>query len=325
MRLENPKYDVAISFLAKDELIAAALNDELSAKFNVFFFPKKQEDLAGTDGMESMRTPFAEDSRVIVVLYRDGWGQSKWTRVEETAVREAVFNGGWERLFFISLDKTSTYPKWLPPMYIRLNWEDFGLSEAVGAINKMVQDRGGSPEPMPADKRAAILQANQQHEMDRRNLSSSEGIRAIREEAAKVLVQIKAHVDEIREKRGISIAAGLFRDGTLASGCNVTDGQVSLNVRWAQQWSNSLEHANLLVDEYDFELSLGSGEPHHVLRPNPQAIRQARFAPDLSRTREHVWKRDDGTVLGSAQLATEIVIQFFDLMQRDHDGEIHRS
>jgi len=54
---DNPKFDVAISFLAKDEPIAAALHDELSRSLNVFFFPTKQEDLAGTDGMESMRKP----------------------------------------------------------------------------------------------------------------------------------------------------------------------------------------------------------------------------------------------------------------------------
>lgn len=324
MSTEHSKYDVAISFLAKDEPTASALNEELSKKFNVFFFPKMQEELAGTDGMESMRTPFAEDSRVIVVLYRDGWGQTKWTRVEETAVREAVFNGGWERLFFIALDKTSTYPKWLPPTYVRLNWPDFGLSEAVGAINKMVQERGGSPEPMTAANRAVIFQADQQYEMERRNLSSFEGIHAIRQEAAKVLQQIKSQVDRIEATRGLSIAAGLFNEGPLTTGCNITDGRVSFNVRWAQKWTNSLEDADFGVDEYDFKLRLSSSEPHPQLFPFLSPIGHIRFIPDLSRTREHVWKKDDGAVLNSTELAEEVVIQFLDFMQRDSEGKIHR-
>jgi len=35
-----PKYDVAISFLAKDEVIAKELYDRLSEVFNVFYFPQ---------------------------------------------------------------------------------------------------------------------------------------------------------------------------------------------------------------------------------------------------------------------------------------------
>ena len=56
----------------------------------VFFYPRNQEELAGTDGLESMRKPFF-DSRVMVVLYREKWGKTPWTRVEETAIKEACF------------------------------------------------------------------------------------------------------------------------------------------------------------------------------------------------------------------------------------------
>jgi hypothetical protein len=59
----EPKYDVAISFLAKDEPIAKDLYDRLSEVFKVFYFPHNQEDLVGTNGLESMREPFF-DSRV---------------------------------------------------------------------------------------------------------------------------------------------------------------------------------------------------------------------------------------------------------------------
>jgi hypothetical protein len=34
---------------------------------------------------ESMREPFF-DSRVVVVLYREPWGTTPWTSVEETAI-----------------------------------------------------------------------------------------------------------------------------------------------------------------------------------------------------------------------------------------------
>ena len=56
MAPDNPKYDVAISFLAEDISIAQAMHDKLSVGLDVFFFPRNQEELAGTIGLESMRT-----------------------------------------------------------------------------------------------------------------------------------------------------------------------------------------------------------------------------------------------------------------------------
>ena len=103
MSLDNPKYDVAISFLAKDEPIAAAIDLKLRESLDVFFFPNKQKDLAGTDGMESMRTPFLKDCRVMVVLYREPWGKTRWTAIEETAIKEACFNEGWKRQQFLNI------------------------------------------------------------------------------------------------------------------------------------------------------------------------------------------------------------------------------
>ena len=39
MTIENPKYDVAISFLSKDEAIASAIHQRLTEGLGVFFYP----------------------------------------------------------------------------------------------------------------------------------------------------------------------------------------------------------------------------------------------------------------------------------------------
>jgi hypothetical protein len=130
----QPKYDVAISFLSADESIAAALNSALSDGLDVFFYPQKQEALAGKDGLEAMRMPFLVESRISVVLYREPWGETQWTRVEQTAIQESCLRHGWQRLFFVMLDNTSAAPKWLPTNWVRFNYADFGLEQAVGAI-----------------------------------------------------------------------------------------------------------------------------------------------------------------------------------------------
>src|SRR5665213_3695102 len=110
MSLENPKYDVAISFLQQDVNTAEALARKLGEVFDVFFYPDRQEELAGKDGLEGFREPFYDNSRLNVVLYRDGWGQTRFTGVEERAIKDACFNnGGYDRLFFLMLDETVSY------------------------------------------------------------------------------------------------------------------------------------------------------------------------------------------------------------------------
>ena len=63
------EYDVAISFLVVDENIAASIKGGLSG-LNVFFYPHNQEDLIGTNGIETMRAPFLS-ARVNVILFRE--------------------------------------------------------------------------------------------------------------------------------------------------------------------------------------------------------------------------------------------------------------
>src|ERR1039457_6586180 len=118
------QYDVAISFLSMDESISAALYNTLSNGLEVFFYPRKQEALAGTNGMESMRTPFLDDSRIVVVLYREPWGKTPWTGVEQIAIQESCLKHGWQRLFFMMLDNTSPPPPWLPYTHVRFNYAD---------------------------------------------------------------------------------------------------------------------------------------------------------------------------------------------------------
>jgi hypothetical protein len=64
MVTNSPKYYVAISFLSQDIGLATALHNKLQEGLDVFFFPRNQEELAGTDGLESMREKFRHESRL---------------------------------------------------------------------------------------------------------------------------------------------------------------------------------------------------------------------------------------------------------------------
>ena len=116
---EDIQYDVAISFLSSDSDTALNIADQL-APLNVFCFPRNQEELAGTDGMESFRNAFRHQSRIQVILYRAGWGKTPWTGIEQTAIQERCLKDGWRGLFFVALEK-SERPKWVPDTEIHFD------------------------------------------------------------------------------------------------------------------------------------------------------------------------------------------------------------
>jgi hypothetical protein len=252
MPLDSPKFDVAVSFLAKDEPIAAALHEELRKGLNVFFYPRSQEDLAGTDGMESMRMAFLDDCRVMVVLYREGWGKTRWTAIEETAIKEACFNGGWNRLFFINLDRASVLPKWLPEYHVRYNWEDFGLDQCVGAIKARVLENGGQPTPLTARKRAEILQAEDIYRADRSQMNSAEGLKLILAEVRALFARIVKGCEEVSALGHLQVRCETdFKDRSAQQMCVLTDDRVGMTLIWHQRYSNLLEDSGLYVREFN--------------------------------------------------------------------------
>jgi hypothetical protein len=314
MSIENPKYDVAISFLAKDETIAAAIHQKLSESLEVFFFPRNQSELAGTDGLESMRRPFFDDSRVMVILYREPWGKTPWTRVEEIAIQEACLKYGWQRLFFIVLDSASAIPVWLPQNYVRYNYADFGLEQAVGAIKARVQDNGGESHPISPIKKAEIFKAQELFRRDKSRMNSSEGVEKVRESVVGLFMEIKRQSAEISARGLLQIRCGidLNERGTTQT-CGITDGRVGINVVWFQQYTSSLTDSSLIIGEYKGNLIVPK-ETGLVYLRQPQPLRESRYAPDLSLSREYGWKQNRGTeFIASSVLAEQCLIRLIDL------------
>jgi hypothetical protein len=139
------KYEVAFSFLQDDEQIALDIADRIRDRVSIalFVYSERQNELAGTDGVEKFSRIFGEESRIVVVLYREGWGQTKWTRVEETAIRTRGFNEGHEFALLVKLDRASP-PVWLPPTRLYLGFERYGIDGVASSVESRVQSAGGS-------------------------------------------------------------------------------------------------------------------------------------------------------------------------------------
>ena len=317
---EPPQYDVAISFLTKDQRVAAAISDGLAPGLKVFFFPRSQEELAGTDGLESMRTPFLVGSRVNVVLYRDGWGQTPWTRVEESAIKDACLTRGWETLFFIMLEKASRLPIWLPNTHVRFNFDDYGIDQAVGAIKARVQSVGGVIERPSAKGDALRVRREEQLLADRDRLFRDRSW--ITETVLPTVATLFATIDrigkEVQKETEIS-----FRSGANKRQCVLTNDRVSLHVAWRQEFVNTISNADITATAFKCQLPL-PGEHMISLEPLPPKLKQYRFRPELSITRDLCWVDEarPTELLSTDDLADKCVRIFLGLVGRANRGEL---
>jgi hypothetical protein len=129
-------YDVAFSFLGRDEALAIQLNERLEGRLATFIYSdaKRQVNLAGRDGADAFSRVFGAEARTVVVLYREGWGDHGFTDVEATAIRNRAHEVGWNFTTFIPLDEPPLTPKWLPRARLWIGLKQYGLEHAATVI-----------------------------------------------------------------------------------------------------------------------------------------------------------------------------------------------
>ena len=192
MTKQEFKYEVAFSFLKQDESIAYDLNDRIQDRLSTFIYSKKQEELGGTDGEKKFNAVFYEQSRVVVVLYRDSWGHTPWTRIEETAIKNRAFGRGWDFLLIINLDVDSCLPTWIPKTYIWLDFQRFKAEGAIAVIDQKVKETGGQTRPETIEDRAERLKRLRISEKDRETfLRGHEAINAARQEVLSIVNKLR--------------------------------------------------------------------------------------------------------------------------------------
>lgn len=319
-------YDVAISFLYRDLALAQALYDQLSQSLKVFFYPRNQEEIAGTDGLESMREPFRHQSRLNVVLYRAEWGKTPWTGVEEVAVKDSCLATSFKSIFFFVIEPTSQIPVWLPETHVRFNFADFTLEQAVGAIKSRVQERGGHFNPMTPSRKVALLKVEEEYQRDRRQISSQEGLRKVYENVELLFAEIAKQVEQVNANGHLDIDhRTTLHFGNMEQSVLLGMHRLGMAIVWFQRYSNILdENAYLIVREFNENMII---PPGHMRLREPDVLKETKYDPDISRTREYVWapRKAKGDLITSKDLAALLVLEFLDLVERDRAGKIHRK
>lgn len=325
MHDQEPIYDVAVSFLYEDLALAQALYDELSKELKVFFFPRNQEELAGSDGLESMREPFRSQSRLNVVLYRQKWGKTPWTGVEEVAIKESCLATSFRSIFFFVIKPTSEIPTWLPETHVRFNFADFTLDRAIGAIKARVQERGGHFKPMTPARKVALLQAEDEYQRDRRQISSQDGMQNIQQNVELLFAEIGSQLDDVNTDSHLHIEHQIkVRFGDMEQYCLLGIQRLGMSILWFQRYSNMLDDAGLIVRELNENAII---PPGHMRLQQPDVLREEKYLPDISRVRTYVWRPTKGKeeMITSKDLATKLILQFLDLVERDRAGKVKRK
>jgi len=304
------KYDVAISFCYEDENLALAIKDALKG-LDVFVFSKAQEDLAGTDGMQSFIDTFKSESRVVVVLHRDKWGTTKWTKVEENAIKDFCLNGGWDRLFLVRTAASSRLPKWIPDTHLYFDLVEFAFEELIGAIKARAKERGSRIEPESAASKGRRMAERHAFEAETLGLMRSiEGVEQSTEAVERMVNEISTQAAEISEA-GISIACG----GGPTHFVMRADG-VGLILNW-QHYINSIEDSPLQFRIFRGTVLLPSERGRRLQFRDPVVREQ--FSILIDRTRAVSWcmrESEESEALSPERTAELILSKFLDAYDR---------
>ena len=238
-------YDVAFSFVQADEETAQSLADALADRFRVFIYSREQRRLAGTDGMESFSNVFAAEVRVVVILYREGWGETPWTRVEQTAIRNRAFEEGFDFALFVNMTESMSLPAWVPKTQIYYGLRRFGHVGAASVIESRVEARGGEPAVESALDLAERLRRAEEQATDRATfLNSPKGVEAASVEIKALfeeLVRLCQLLGQQSPTQSIRVVKSEARYLVLFSA------GYSLTLTWILEWANELDGSGLHI------------------------------------------------------------------------------
>jgi len=240
------EFEVAFSFLQQDEGIAYALNDLIQDKFKTFLYSERQKELAGTDGEKSFNEVFGEKSRIVIILYRENWGHTPWTRIEETAIRNRGHNEGYDFTTFVQLDPKSKMPQWLPKTRIYYNYDRWGTKGLAPVIEARIQEAGGQSKPDTIEDQAARLKRQVLNQKERQQfLISLDGYSKAQLEFDKLFNLLQAKMKQLEDPE-IQLHFGY--ETQIGQKFIVHCEGYSLYFSWSYKYNNSLTDSALYVD-----------------------------------------------------------------------------
>ncbi len=302
------KYDVGFSFLAADEGIANELNDLVADRLSTFLYSERQKELAGTDGEETLNRVFSKECRVVVALYRSGWGTTAWTRIEETAIRNRAHDEGYDFCIFVALEERPQMPRWLPRNRIWVGYQRWGARGAAAVIEQRVAELGGKARAETMEEFAARTARNADFEARHKAALSVWNLNQIvAAAAADTAVELETLVAKFNAAQS-SIKIELLPKG--AGHFPVLGGLPDgLSFNFHMVYSNTLDHTAFRARIWD-----GPAPRPGIWYNEPKVRLEKVVGFDYSRADKYVWVMD-GRQLGAAEFAKALLEWYVDNAQ----------
>jgi hypothetical protein len=240
------EYEVAFSFLQQDEGIAQQINDLIQDRFKTFLYTERQKELAGTDGERKFNEIFGEQARIVIIFYRDGWGKTPWTRIEETAIRNRAHSEGYDFTTFVQLEPKSKIPIWLPKTRIYYNFDRWGIKGLAPVIEARIQEAGGINKPDTLEDQAARMKRQILLHKERQEfLNSKLGYNKAQEEFE---IFIKLLDEKIKSLEDPELNLYFIIDTDNYNKVIIRCEGYSMRCRWHYAYSNTLDESGLNID-----------------------------------------------------------------------------
>lgn len=286
-------YDVAISFLETDVDTGKRIYEGLRDRLRVFFYPACQDVLAGRPATEVFPRIFGREARLVIVLYREGWGETPFTSLEYRALEERSFRErGYDKFALVlTVGEKREAPDWLPPHLLRLDPFRFGIETAITIIEERLRTLGLEVIPESAAQIAAGL--NRQLEWDstkRGRLNCHGGVRRTEAFVKELLSLIVSKVQIINEQSSmlpLQVSASREVPPAVALAIYLPNGPLEVTGIWHCGVANSLREAAFTVTMY------AKPPTHEMRRSEPSRELASRaFLVDLVEPDQLVWREE---------------------------------
>lgn len=282
------KYAIALSFLDGDRALAQSVADRLSESLSVFIYTDRQVELAGTNGLDSFSRTFASGCDLVVVLYRDGYGQTPWTGVELAAIESRFLREGAAFLFLLMLDDKAELLPWIPSSLVRYSLSHFGFEQAIGAIKARALERGALLRLATPVDRARVAERRIAYQRETKRLfSSADGVDQVGGQFAILMDKLEAVANAIAEG-----SPGLQLQFARQGWFGVNMDHVAMKVCLLRRYTNTLDGTEVQVEWFNCRILL-PGDPRSYYEP-PKACASMALVPARLLDVDWCWRVSSG-------------------------------
>lgn len=281
---QSKKYDVAISLRWTDVEHARDLYQLLCDRLDVFFADENQQNIVGTDGEESFGYIFRDLSRIVVIFYRNDWGNTPFTRAEEAAIKQRAWYEGYGFSVWVPMGEFKEIPPYVPPQHVWFDFERYGIKGLASVIEEIVRNSGREVRRETTEDRLRKIKRRINLEQERNSFERSQnGVDFVTDSSRRLEEVVNLQLMKYNE-----VSADIpFLPERTGNSLIVTSWPYKCVFNIDRYASNAITGATLTA-----HISMHSDT--RELRDNWNIINQIKFKPTLGDDGKPTWRLESG-------------------------------